>query len=429
MTSKTFNPGAGSVYGYLITQPFVALRYFTSFFLPLNLSADTDLTPLPSVFTPGALAGFAFLAVILCAIYATARRPSWLPLAFGLTWFVVALIPTSVFPLAEVENDHRMYFPFVGLTLAVTWTAVLLVERLRPRAVTVAVAAVALLVANAYGTRVRNDVWHTNESLWRDVAGKSPKNGRGLMNYGLALMGRGDFARAQEYFERALPLLPTYPILQINLGVNLAAMGRDSEAEEHFRRAIELAPGQADDHFLYGRWLKQKGRTDQAAQELKSAVSANPAYMDARYVLFDLYAETNRPAELQALAADTRRVAPSDRAADRYVSPAGQVVVRLGAASVAPGPITPEAMLAESLRDYQAGNYPASIKAANDALKLRPNFAEAYNNIAAAEQSMGHWDAAIQAAREAIRLKPDFQLAKNNLAWSQQQKQRGASPK
>jgi hypothetical protein len=32
------------------------------------------------------------------------------------------------------------------------------------------------------------------------------------------------------------------------------------------------------------------------------------------------------------------------------------------------------------------------------------------------------WDAAIAAAREAVRLKPDFQLAKNNLAYSEQQK-------
>jgi hypothetical protein len=35
---------------------------------------------------------------------------------------------------------------------------------------------------------------------------------------------------------------------------------------------------------------------------------------------------------------------------------------------------------------------------------------------------MGRWDEAIEAAREALRLKPDFQLARNNLAWSESQK-------
>jgi hypothetical protein len=43
---------------------------------------------------------------------------------------------------------------------------------------------------------------------------------------------------------------------------------------------------------------------------------------------------------------------------------------------------------------------------------------------------MGHWDDAIRAAREAIRLKPDFQLAKNNLAWAESEKRKlGNRPK
>ncbi len=42
-------------------------------------------------------------------------------------------------------------------------------------------------------------------------------------------------------------------------------------------------------------------------------------------------------------------------------------------------------------------------------------------NIAAAENAMSHWADGIQAAEQAIRLKPDFQLAKNNLSWAQSQ--------
>ena len=48
--------------------------------------------------------------------------------------------------------------------------------------------------------------------------------------------------------------------------------------------------------------------------------------------------------------------------------------------------------------------------------------AEAYNNMAACDSSLSKWDDAIRAAGEAVRLKPDFQLAKNNLAWAMQQK-------
>jgi hypothetical protein len=37
---------------------------------------------------------------------------------------------------------------------------------------------------------------------------------------------------------------------------------------------------------------------------------------------------------------------------------------------------------------------------------------------------MSQWDEGIAAAQEAIRLKPDFPLAKNNLAWGEREKQK-----
>lgn len=40
---------------------------------------------------------------------------------------------------------------------------------------------------------------------------------------------------------------------------------------------------------------------------------------------------------------------------------------------------------------------------------------------------MSHWDEGIKAAEEAIRLKPDFQLARNNLEWAQQEKQKSGA--
>ena len=58
---------------------------------------------------------------------------------------------------------------------------------------------------------------------------------------------------------------------------------------------------------------------------------------------------------------------------------------------------------------------------------MRPAYAEAYNNIAAAYASLGKWDQAIAAAEAALRLKPDFQLARNNLAWAQSQKAKAAA--
>jgi tetratricopeptide (TPR) repeat protein len=58
------------------------------------------------------------------------------------------------------------------------------------------------------------------------------------------------------------------------------------------------------------------------------------------------------------------------------------------------------------------------------ALKQRPAYAEAYNNLVAAYNSLGRWDQAIQAGREALRIRPDYQLARNNVLWAESQKTR-----
>ena len=48
-----------------------------------------------------------------------------------------------------------------------------------------------------------------------------------------------------------------------------------------------------------------------------------------------------------------------------------------------------------------------------------PDCAEAYNNIAASYESLAMWGEAVEAARKALRVRPDFQLARNNLAWAE----------
>ncbi len=75
-----------------------------------------------------------------------------------------------------------------------------------------------------------------------------------------------------------------------------------------------------------------------------------------------------------------------------------------------------DALLNSSVQNYRAGHMQACIDDARAALKLNPNLAVAYNNVAACSNDLGRPDDAIRAASEALRLQPDFQLARNNLA-------------
>jgi tetratricopeptide (TPR) repeat protein len=427
MTPHTYTGGASSALAYRITQPFVALRYFGEFFLPLWLSADTDRQPFRSPWDGGALLGFAFAIVLVVAAFRLTRRRETRPIAFGLFWFVLALLPTSLFPLAEVENDHRMFFPFVGLAMSVPW----LLYRAATSATgaspkwqrVLAAGAGCLLIACGWGVHERNRVWRTEESLWLDVTEKSPHNGRGLMNYGLARMDRGDVLTALDYFERATAYTPNYATLEINLGIANGSLNRDREAENHFRRAIELAPGDARTHFYYGRWLWGERRADEALGELRMAAVLNPSYLDPGYMLMQVYAEQRAWTAVTEAANQVLSIAPGDAVASSYLHQAQSGADELSRAEqAARAHPSPEAWLQLSVLYHQAGRYREAIEAAGQALRLRPDYAEAYNNMAAAYEAMSLWDAAIEAAQQALRIEPDFPLARKNLAWAEERK-------
>jgi len=422
MTPASLAPGATSNALYRLTQPWVALHYFKSFFLPTELSLDTDWGYVSDPLGTDAVAGYLFVVGLLVVAWRTSRARKTRPIAFGILWFFLALLPTSLMPLAEVTNDHRMFFPFVGLALAVFWglrmalfqrTAGFTTNR-RLAGATVGALIVVLAVA-ALGTRARNELWQSDELLWRDVTIKSPRNGRGLMNYGLTFMQRGDYANALSYFQRALALTPNYWSLEVNLAIASGGLNMDAEAERHFMRAALLEPSLAEPSYYYARWLSTKGRTAEAIARLEAALRTRPLALDARHLLTQLYNDRRNMGALDRLLRATLQLDPQDEQARRMLADRGKP--------------TPESYLELSLLEYQASRFKESIAAAKKALELRPDYAEAYNNISAACNAMAKWDEGIEAASQAVHLKPDYQLAKNNMAWAISQKQKGQGAK
>jgi hypothetical protein len=282
-TPATFNAGAASAALYRLTQPWITVYYAKTFFLPTELSADTDRSYVAGPWSTEAVVGYLFVGLLAAAAWRASKSAGGRPIAFGIAWFLLALLPTSLMPLAEVANDHRMFLPFAGLALAVLAAARLALPPRWTRAAAVGLAAVLALFV--VGTRSRNEVWRTEETLWRDVTVKSPGNGRGWMNYGLQFMARGDYSTALALYDRARALTPNYFTLAINSGIAHGALRHDAEAVRQFERAIELAPDSSEPHFFYGRWLESIGRTADAAAQFQAALKLNPMAYDARDAL------------------------------------------------------------------------------------------------------------------------------------------------
>src|SRR5262249_55600374 len=118
MTPHAWVAGAANAHNYLITQPYVALLYFKTFFWPSDLSADYDLNPFTTADDPRFWVGLVFVAFALVISIFCARDKRVCVIAFGLLWFLICLLPTSLYPLAEVMNDHRTFLPYIGLVIA-----------------------------------------------------------------------------------------------------------------------------------------------------------------------------------------------------------------------------------------------------------------------------------------------------------------------
>jgi tetratricopeptide (TPR) repeat protein len=131
-----------------------------------------------------------------------------------------------------------------------------------------------------------------------------------------------------------------------------------------------------DSYSYYARYLLSHARAAEAVPLLQKALGLSPSDVTARDLLAQANAQMTNPTQ------------------------------------------TPESYLTLSLQLYQEQRYAEAIDACQAALKLRPDYAEAWNNICATYNKLGRYEEAAAACEQALRYKPDWQLARNNLQYA-----------
>jgi protein O-mannosyl-transferase len=430
LTSKTQFTGGLSRYRYIITQPFVMLHYFKNFFYPNDLSADTDWKELQSMSDIRFVIGMLFLIGITYLTLKLSTKKETKPAAFGIAWFFIALLPTSsIIPFSEVLNDHRVFFPYIGLVLAcinIAYVYLLkyyeLIFNNTVYKYTLLAACFLLLGVHAYGTYQRNIVWKTELSLWKDVSIKSPGNGRGLMNYGLAIMNDSTitdktykYGEAEKLYKKCMELLPYYSNVQINMAMLKIKTNDTAAAEIYFKNAIILGPALPDNHYFYAQYLCGRKRFDEAIPLLKKTLELSSGYVFARYVLLNVYADKYMWDELDKLSAESIALFPNDSEILKFTDVAkNRKSVTQREEEKVQNIKTPQAYIDLSLAYFNEGKYEECVKACFEVLKLDSTNADAYNNISCCYNQMGMWDESVEYADKAIKYRPNFEVAIRN---------------
>jgi tetratricopeptide (TPR) repeat protein len=191
-------------------------------FTPWNQNFDHDLPLFHSITEWPLPLDVLLLAGMSLTALATWRR--FPLLAFGIGWFFVQLLPTTLIPRNDLLSERNLYLPAIGLLLAIVVLGSQLIHWFltiiqRPAFVRVASAglAMALIVTLCFFTHQRNILYQDRLLLWSDAVAKSPNKARPHNNLGYAYALRDDWDHAIEEFRLAARLDPDFILAQKNL--------------------------------------------------------------------------------------------------------------------------------------------------------------------------------------------------------------------
>jgi tetratricopeptide (TPR) repeat protein len=381
---------------YLITQFRVIVTYLRLLVLPIQQNLDYDYPVYHSLFQLPVLVSFlGLLGLGGTALWLLLRKPASSPAmrpfiqlaAFGVLWFFLTLsVESSIIPIRDVMNEHRLYLPGIGLFLA---ASALLFGAAQGRRMWVTTAVGLVVVVLAIATYERNTIWESATSLWQDVVRKSPNKARGYNSLGIAYKEQGNWKAALTNYETALALDPTNLRTHFNLGNAYHALGRNHESITEYQAAITLAPDYAEAHNNLGIVFEEQGELEQAVREYQTAITLKPYLADAHNNLGIAYQKLGRP----------------ENAVREY-----QTAVRLD-------PGFAEAYHNLGIMYKNAGRLEEAAQYYARAVALTPDDADLHYHLGGIDRDLGRLDEAGRHYQAAIRLKPDFSDAYTNLGF------------
>jgi tetratricopeptide (TPR) repeat protein len=210
----------------------------------------------------------------------------------GWLWFVGTLIP--VIGLVQVgmqaRADRYMYLPLIGLSILVTWGAADLAERWRVHRTALALVAASVLVACGTTAWMQTATWRNTETLYRQALDVTDRNYLAHRALGSELLRQQRFDEAEQNFEAAAQLAPSWSAPRLGLADIAMARGRTREALHAYEDELKRDPGNTEAAGRYGLALGLEGRYAEARVQLDRALEANGGNAELHRAMADVEA-------------------------------------------------------------------------------------------------------------------------------------------
>ncbi|MDE3220121.1 MAG: hypothetical protein KGO23_12175 [Nitrospirota bacterium] len=217
-----FSSGIRPLWENILSELHAVTYALLLFICPWKQNFDHDLPLLHSLFEwPLPLDLLVWCGLAAAALLAVRRLPL---LSFGIGWFFVQLLPTSLIPRNDLLSERNLYLASMGFLLVVVLLGSDLTRRLvtalpHPRLVQTGAGTIAfaLVFCLCVFTNQRNALYRDPVLLWSDSIEKSPLKARPHNNLGHGYLLRNDRDRAIEEFRIAAQLDPDYVLARRNL--------------------------------------------------------------------------------------------------------------------------------------------------------------------------------------------------------------------
>lgn len=201
-------------------------------------------------------------------------------LSFSVFWFFITLIPVSnIVPLPTLIATHFLYLPMVGVALfgGELWR---LGTHANSRWISSSFAKAltriffgVLLAMCFFITPLRNTIWQSNLSLWRECVRVYPKDPLAHTNYGIELKQiDGLLGHAIREFKLAAAIDPTNSFPHHELGVAYKEKEHYALAIDAFQKAVQINPQNLAAYFNLGWsyiYMKQWAEAQQVCREIE----------------------------------------------------------------------------------------------------------------------------------------------------------------
>ena len=203
----------------------------------------------------------------------------------------------------------------------------------------------------------------------------SPDEAGRLLDLGVRLAGQRRIHEAIQIWQTVLELDPAHVQAYQNLGAAFSQLGQLDQAKSFLRRALELKPDQPEAYFNLANivWKsagEEQGHKAEAISLLRQALQIRPAFIEAQYKLGSVLIESGNYEEAASILVQAAHSQPLHPLA-------ASICNQLGVARTA------------------LFRYDQAEEAYQAALRLRPDFAEAYSNLGNLVQEQGRLPEAI----------------------------------